>query len=283
MNNSLIYKLLVILSFASLSSSFQILGRACLVKSKILSAKTTITSRLNKVPSSNISFREPTLTSTERPTDPSIGVFLHKRLVGVFQSIRLVFLVTCFWIFLCQTGWAVTGGRVGGSFGKSDRSSAPRMGRMPSTRLYGTSRPPPVRVHHYYAPPSPIRINQYAPPILIRPPPRRQAIVQSPAPEAPLRVRDSSDQVTVIKAVRDVAIVVGLGALVVYAMRPESPFGNGVESPLGTGATVATITLSLNVPDRTQPDCILERLKRLALNANTATRKGVQDLVTEGK
>lgn len=61
-------------------------------------------------------------------------------------------------------------------------------------------------------------------------------------------------------------------------------FGNkrrrlGETSPLGPGATVASLTLSLDAQNQNDPDCLLNRLKSISERYDTGQRKGVQDLV----
>ncbi len=53
--------------------------------------------------------------------------------------------------------------------------------------------------------------------------------------------------------------------------------------PLGAGATMVTLTIAMNVPDRRDPNSIMKRLRKLSLAADTSNRKGVQDLISEGK
>jgi Protein of unknown function (DUF1517) len=49
------------------------------------------------------------------------------------------------------------------------------------------------------------------------------------------------------------------------------------------GATITSITVSLDVPNKDDPKSILYRLKRISTTANTVTNRGLQDLVTAGK
>lgn len=53
--------------------------------------------------------------------------------------------------------------------------------------------------------------------------------------------------------------------------------------PLGAGATVIALTVAMNVPDRRDPNSIMKRLRKFSLAANTSSRKGVQDLISEGE
>jgi uncharacterized membrane protein len=52
-------------------------------------------------------------------------------------------------------------------------------------------------------------------------------------------------------------------------------------SPLGTGTTVAQISVALQVPNRDDPQSILAVLERIASNANTDKRAGLQNLTSQ--
>lgn len=83
----------------------------------------------------------------------------------------------------------------------------------------------------------------------------------------------------------DIVLVAGVGTVVslnvMDKLRKDGGGGGGLESPLGPGVSVLSLTTAINVPDRDSPNSILARLSRLALTAQTNNRKGVQDLVTE--
>ncbi len=83
----------------------------------------------------------------------------------------------------------------------------------------------------------------------------------------------------------DLVFVAGVGAVVTVNVMDKLKNGNGgsggLESPLGPGVSVLSLTTALNVPDRDSPNSVLARLSRLALVARTDSRKGVQDLISE--
>lgn len=82
----------------------------------------------------------------------------------------------------------------------------------------------------------------------------------------------------------DVVFVAGVTSLVamnVMDKLDKGGGGNGFESALGPGISVVSLTAAINVPDRDSPDSVLNRISRLALSANTSSRKGVQDLISE--
>jgi hypothetical protein len=60
-----------------------------------------------------------------------------------------------------------------------------------------------------------------------------------------------------------------------YNKQPDISAG-----PLGRGVTVASLTVQLDVPNRDDPNSILNKLHALSLSADTSTRKGVQDLLS---
>lgn len=49
-----------------------------------------------------------------------------------------------------------------------------------------------------------------------------------------------------------------------------------------TGATIASITVALDVPRKNDPNSIIVKLGRLADTANTISNRGLKDLVTAG-
>lgn len=82
----------------------------------------------------------------------------------------------------------------------------------------------------------------------------------------------------------DVVLVSGVGTVVglnVVDRLSKDGKGGKLESSLGPGVSVVSMTVALNVPDRDSPNSALARLSRLALTARTDSRRGVQDLITE--
>lgn len=86
----------------------------------------------------------------------------------------------------------------------------------------------------------------------------------------------------------DVVLLTGTGALIAYGVANNYRNNNRRSgddedvSALGPGASLAAVTVSLQVPNRDDPNSILNKLRRLSERADTRTRKGVQDLVSEG-
>jgi len=192
-----------------------------------------------------------------------------KRWVSSFRKVTTTFLVAAFFAFSCfvNSASAVSGGRMGGSFspsnsrssggggGSSIHRSSPRGYSSPRMRGYNS---PGIRI---YAP-------QYRMgPSYFPPSPR---LFHSSTSDAPVRRFGVGDMV-----------VLGGTGYVLYSAFAK-PKRGGSSTPLGPGASVASITLALEVPDRDNFYSILNKLKRLAQSADTSTREGVQTLVSNG-
>jgi uncharacterized membrane protein len=76
----------------------------------------------------------------------------------------------------------------------------------------------------------------------------------------------------------DIALLTTTTIVLAYGFTNKKRL-NGENSPLGPGATVASLTLSLDAQNRNDPDCLLNRLKSISEKFDTSHRKGVQDLV----
>jgi len=155
-----------------------------------------------------------------------------------------------------------TGGRMGGSFGAPTR--APITRSIP--RSYHQTRSQPILIRHrrphvhIHSSPTPYIIGDTA--------------VMSSFYAGPVRRLSSSDLV----------LVAGVGSMVALNVMDKLKGENddeGLETSLGPGISVLSITAAINVPDRDSPNSILARLARLAVVARTDSRKGVQDLITE--
>jgi uncharacterized membrane protein len=127
---------------------------------------------------------------------------------------------------------------------------------------------PPRRTPQYYGttvrPPSPIIINSYG--------------NRWYAP-----THDTAIENTRVTA-KDIVIMTGAGALLVYGMHNSYKNryqGDGVMGLLGIGYTVGSLTVALDVPNRSDPDNILSKLSRLSATVDTMSRKGVQDMLSE--
>jgi uncharacterized membrane protein len=160
-------------------------------------------------------------------------------------------------IFSCHSNaaWAVSGGRMGGSFGGTSRSSSSSYGT--------TSRAVPMGRYHY----------DYGP---------RMHVHAHWGPSS--RLYGSSDNfpggtfVATRLSPSDIVLLTTTTIVLAYGFT-NNRRRNGETSPLGPGATVASLTLSLNAQNRSDPDCLLNRLKSISENFDTGQRKGVQDLV----
>ena len=74
----------------------------------------------------------------------------------------------------------------------------------------------------------------------------------------------------------------GTGMLLAYGYRSNRnrENNNGADGLLGSGYTVGSMTVSIDVPDRSSSDNILHKLNQLAMSADTMTKRGLQDLLS---
>lgn len=154
---------------------------------------------------------------------------------------------------------ASSGGRMGGSFKSSSSrsySSSPSYSPSSSRSYSGNSR--------LYG-----RTYSRGPSVIVSPSYRRPGV-------------------TVVRTPSAVGYVIPIalyGSIVYFnnRNRKDNDFrnGNGNSSALGPGVSVVSLSVGLDVRDRDDPSCILARLKRLSLDANTQSRSGVQNLVSE--
>jgi len=89
------------------------------------------------------------------------------------------------------------------------------------------------------------------------------------------------------------AALTGAYGLIVYRTRQHRGSSNNdkhsnldrssatTSAPLGPGISVGSLTLRLDVPDRTDPSNVLQRIRTLARGASTKSRSGVQQLVSD--
>lgn len=173
-----------------------------------------------------------------------------------------------FWALCAGPAFAGgSGGRSGGSF---KRAPSPSYSRPAPSRSY--SRPPV----HYSRPP--VRVYMPPPRVMYHNPRPHVTVIHGPSNYQPYGPVDRKP----ISA-KDVAFVVGAGALVAYGVSTQlTKERDENSSALGPGVSVSRITVSLSVPDRDAPDSILKRLQQLSSNARTNTREGVQQLVSNG-
>lgn len=147
----------------------------------------------------------------------------------------------------------------GGGGSSIHRSMGPSRGYSgSSTRMRGYS--PGIRV---YAPQYRLGPSYY---------PRPSQLFHSRTCDAPVRRF----------GVGDVVVLGGTGYVLYSAFVKPRDGTSSTSKPLGVGASVASITLSLSVPDRDDFYSILNKLKRLADCSDTSTRSGVQTLVSNG-
>ena len=159
---------------------------------------------------------------------------------------------------------AVSGGRMGG--GSFKQSSSPSAGRV--STLSRPSLPSP-RTGGIYTTPSimhrtPIIINSFS---------------GSRGWYAPTH---DSALITSRVSTKDIILVTGTGMLLAYGFRNNRLRGNGdgTDGLLGSGYTVGSMTVSIDVPDRSSTDNILHKLNLLAMSADTMTKRGLQDLLS---
>lgn len=170
---------------------------------------------------------------------------------------------------MTHAAMAVTGGRVGGSFGKSSSSSSSSRYSSPG-RVYSRPR------YNYRS--------YGAPSVYYSGPPTTSYFFSTPrfvwgSPSVARVYADSAIQTRVSPT--DVLLLTGTTALLAYGFYNNNKAHRDDTSPLGPGASVASIVLSLNVPDQNESNSVLSRLRSISEAAQTGSRQGVQDLVTE--
>jgi uncharacterized membrane protein len=159
---------------------------------------------------------------------------------------------------------AVSGGRMGGgSFKQSSSASSGRVSTLsrpslstPRSGIYTSPSILPQR--------TPIIINSFSGSRGWYAPTHESALIMS-------RV-----------STKDIILVTGTGMLLAYGFRNNRLRGNGddTDSLLGSGYTVGSMTVSIDVPDRSSTDNILHKLNLLAMSADTMTKRGLQDLLS---
>ena len=193
----------------------------------------------------------------------------RKRLLSLTLSLMLV--------WACSLGMPATaksGYRTGGSFKSSSSSySRPSYSRpapqKSSFKSYSSSSMyQPERVHVVGGAP-------------------RVSVYHNPMPRGVVYVR-SPERVATSFSLGDTLVLGGTGALITYgflknAGKHDRRYDDMQSGPLGPGATASSITVAVNVPDRDDPMCILNRLKNIAEMVDTSTRQGVQYLLAEGE
>jgi hypothetical protein len=176
---------------------------------------------------------------------------------------------------------AVTAGRAGGgSFGPSSASrtssSAPSSSHHRHYGGGGTSR---TRVFHS---------NLLAPQIRVysAPSPPNILVIQRQRQPA-LAAGDGG--VAVRWSPGDALLLVGAGSLITYGFannhrigRRGGPLGGGRDGALGPGATASHLVAVFRLDPRGPSRRLLRNVRELAERSDTTTRRGVQDLVSDG-
>jgi len=206
-------------------------------------------------------------TIVENPNHQRLSGPIHflKNCLRLFRSFRTrvaKFAGALLVVFAIHSNaaWAVTGGRMGGSFGPSTRSSSPPVSRsrpssLPRTRYYPNTGP---RIHIHTNPfPSTQVYGSYG---------------RAETYYTPVARRFSAT---------DALLLTGTAGLIAYGFT-NNRRQDGETSPLGPGATVASVTVCLDVPNRRDPNSVLNRLKRVSDQADTSRRESVQKLVADG-
>lgn len=174
----------------------------------------------------------------------------RRKVVG-FALAMIFFLSTTFPAF------AGTGGRVGGSFGPSSRSSHSSSAGSSLSGYRSRSWGGPT-IQYNMGPRVILQARPYSPQVYVS------------SFDTPLATHFRTS---------DIVLLATTGALLAYGFTKHHQ--DKSSSPLGPGATAASITLHLEVPNRDDPNNILETLKRVSRRVDTNSRKGVQDMVTE--
>ena len=182
-------------------------------------------------------------------------VRLFRRNLKMFRRRMAAIVVALAFVLLSHTGvaHAVSAGRAGGSFGKSSRSPP-------------ISRSAPKRTN-YYRP-------RYSSPIVITSGPS----IYTNSYGYAIRRADRG------MSPAEIAVLATVGSVMVYGFVNSKEYRRNSDSssPHGPGSTSASLTVALNVPRRNDSSNILRALQRLADRADTSTRKGVQDLLSDG-
>jgi len=229
----------------------------------------------------NIKIQDADVLEKRRSTDPTpVVVSAFQKLSGEpGAAIAATALALVLMLSPGAANAAMSGGRMGGSF-SSGRSSYSRP--MPS-RGYGSGYSSGFRSGYYSRPsvtvapivPSPF-VSPFYNPFMPRP-------FFFGGPGAVVYGRGPS--------IFDLLFIGGIGLFIMSAIRTasagnslmdvSSDWGETVTSPLGTGTSVAQITVALEVPNRDAPSSVLNVLDRIAQTAKTDSRVGIQNLTSQ--
>jgi hypothetical protein len=199
-----------------------------------------------------------------------------KRWIASFRKVIKPLLMATFFAFFMFVNSAYaggSGGRMGGSFSPSSSRSS---GGVGGSSIHRSS---PSR--GYSSGSSSMRMRGYSPGIRVYAPSYRLGPSYYPSPSHLFHSRTCDAHPARRFGVAD-AIVLGGTGYILYTAFVKPRNGSGRRNPLGEGASVASITLALSVPDRDDFYSILNKLKRLAESSDNSTRSGVQTLVSNG-
>ena len=200
-----------------------------------------------------------------------------RRLVKWFRMVKTslaLFLIFCFATLPSLAG-ATSAGRMGGSFFEQSSSSS----HSSRTSLRSPVRSSPgTNLHRTYRRPT-------VPSRLITP----IRIYQAPSPQVVIHTRGSTIWSTPYEvpakrfSFSDAVLLTGTGALLAYGFRSNYFRGRDQQNsgPLGPGFSVASLTVSLDVPNRDDPNSILSKLRRQALSVQTDSTKGIQSMLSQ--
>jgi uncharacterized membrane protein len=195
-------------------------------------------------------------------------------LLGFLQRLRRNVVTISFALLLIfgtsYSAEAVSGGRMGGGSFKSSSSSSRSMGGGGRTSTLSRPSTGTGSDHRHYTPyktsgtlSRPIIINSFSGHRGWYAPTYDTSMIQTRM------------------AIKDIAILTGTGMILAYGFRHNQRRNSGDDDgPLGPGYTVGSLTVALDLPNRSDSNNILNKLSQLALSADTVTRKGLQDLLS---
>lgn len=267
----------------AMSNKLKYAASLLLVLSATSGAFQTVGNRSLRYPPSRSSFERNSLTSVfpgvsfSRPSRLSVSSkfsfssldildvqrklsLLIQKVKESFNPVRKRILAACFALaivfsYVGIVGAAPSSGRAGGSFKSSPRPSISRPNR--SSGAWGYSRRPNAGILH-----SP-RMTLYGT--------SGWHHGSSVAIASPRRM-----------SIAEMTVLVTLAGVMIqgFVNNNKRQIAAG---PLGSGATAIALIVAMNVADRGDPSSIMKRLRKLSLAADTTSRKGVQDLISEGK
>jgi uncharacterized membrane protein len=236
------------------------------------------------------------LTASLRfPTWDGLKPIFQRLLRWSHRSIAAIALfITVFFSVLPPAMAAGSSGRMGGSFG----SSGGRSGGHGTTKVFSSSPGRTSRSQYYNSSPwsrsagrpyirVPIRYGYHHHHHQIGPATRPDATTTITNPDGTTTIvrRESRNTDKLRFSASDVILVTGAASCVAYGItkhyQDREDGDAGPDTPLGKGFAVFSLTACLNVPNRNDPDSILQRLSQLAQTSDTSNRKGLQTLMAD--